>query len=308
MKWASVLLIGSILSSLTAHSATAAATTAEGTVLQNTSEFCGENAYKHCAALCDIGPRPSGSEGYRKQLEYLTSYLEQYGWTVSQYSFKAPNGVPMTNLHAVYGKSQSTRPIILTCHIDTKTGISDNFVGADDGASGASVILEAARIMAQEPETAEHVELIFFDGEESFAYRMTETDGLYGSRADVKRRGTDLPEYQINLDMVGARNKKIAVPIFDVHCELLDIYEQVIDELEYDPLKWDFADESYWDDDLPYREAGVKTINLICKFVNSMWWHTPRDNMSRICPKSLKESGYVALAMIRRLLVSLKED
>lgn len=301
MKWATVLLIGSILSPFIAQSATNERT-ATGAVVQNASEFSGENAYKHCAELCDIGPRPSGSEGYRQQLEYLTKHLEECGWIVTRHSFQAPNGVPMTNLHAVYGKSTDTRPVILTCHIDTKTGISENFVGADDGASGAAVILEAARIMAAEQQLAEQVELIFFDGEEAFAYRMTETDGLYGSRADVKRRGDDLPEYQINLDMVGARNKKIAVPFFDAHYELLEIYESVIDELGYNPLKWDIADESYWDDDLPYRESGVKTINLICNFVNSMWWHTPRDNMSRICPKSLEESGRVTLAMLRELL------
>lgn len=297
-----MLLIGSILS-LGAIQAAPALPAAESTAFQNTPDFCGENAYKHCAALCAIGPRPSGSEGYRRQLEYLTEHLEKYGWLVTRHSFSAPNGVPMTNLHAVYGKAAATtRPIILTCHIDTKTGISDDFVGADDGASGAAVILEAARIMAGNTNTAEQVELIFFDGEESFARRMTETDGLYGSRADVKRRGEDLPEFQINLDMVGARNKKIAVPLFDVHFELLEIYDSVIAELNYDPLKWDIADESYWDDDLPYREAGVKTINIICKFVNSMWWHTPRDNMSRICPKSLEESGRVTLAMIRELV------
>ena len=48
----------------------------------------------------------------------------------------------------------------------------------------------------------------FLDGEEAFAPRMSETDGLYGSRHDVARRGSQLPVWQINLDMVGGRNKK----------------------------------------------------------------------------------------------------
>ena len=270
--------------------------------LQATPDFNGENAYLHCAELCHIGPRPSGSAGYEKQLQYLTKHLQACGWRVERQSFTAPHGVQMTNLHAFYGESADARPLIVSCHIDTKIGISDDFVGADDGASGAAVLLEAARILANEPQLAARVELVFFDGEEAVAPRMTETDGLYGSRYDVQRRGATLPRYQINLDMVGARNKTIMVPIFDSSPELVEAYEAVVKELGLNDKKWTITDDEYWDDDRYFREAGVATINLICDFVGSIWWHTPRDNMKRICPKSLHESGLVTLALIRRVL------
>ncbi len=270
--------------------------------LQATPDFNGENAYLHCAELCHIGPRPSGSAGYEQQLQYLTKHLQACGWRVERQSFTAPHGVQMTNLHAFYGEGTEARPLIVSCHIDTKIGISDDFVGADDGASGAAVLLEAARILSNEPQLAARVELVFFDGEEAVAPRMTETDGLYGSRYDVQRRGATLPRYQINLDMVGARNKTIMVPIFDSSPELVEAYEAVVKELGLNDKKWTITDDEYWDDDRYFREAGVATINLICDFVGSIWWHTPRDNMKRICPKSLHESGMVTLALIRRVL------
>lgn len=270
--------------------------------LQATPDFNGENAYLHCAELCHIGPRPSGSAGYEKQLQYLTKHLQACGWRVERQSFTAPHGVQMTNLHAFYGESADARPLIVSCHIDTKIGISDDFVGADDGASGAAVLLETARILANEPQMAAGVELVFFDGEEAVAPRMTETDGLYGSRYDVQRRGATLPRFMINLDMVGARNKTIMVPIFDSSPVLVEAYEAVVKELGLNDKKWTITDDEYWDDDRYFREAGVATINLICDFVGSIWWHTPRDNMKRICPKSLHESGLVTLALIRRVL------
>ncbi len=272
--------------------------------LQNTPDFNGENAYVHCAELCKIGPRPSGSAGYEKQLQYLTRYLQEYGWRVEQHTFTAPHGVKMTNLHAFYGESTGNRPLILTCHIDTKTGISADFVGADDGASGAAVLLETARILSADREKATGVELVFFDGEEAVAARMTETDGLYGSKYDVERRGDNLPRYMINLDMVGARNKTIGVPLFDSSPDLVEAYLACIKDLGLSEKKWTVTDQEYWDDDRHFREAGVDTINLICDFVGSIWWHSERDNMSRICPKSLKESGMVALALIHRLLTA----
>ncbi|MBQ4636081.1 MAG: M28 family peptidase [Akkermansia sp.] len=270
--------------------------------LKHTPDFCGENAYVHCAELCKLGPRPSGSDAYEKQLQYITRHLEQHGWAIRRHSFTSPHGVKMTNLHALFAKEEApSSELLLTCHIDTKINIPDDFVGADDGASGAAVLMELARLLSG-TEHAHRIELVFFDGEEAVAERMTETDGLYGSKYDVERRGDNLPRYMINLDMVGARNKTIQVPLFDSSPELVDAYLETIKELKLNENKWTVTDQEYWDDDRHFREAGVATINLICDFVGSIWWHTPRDNMSRICPKSLQESGLVTLGLLRRIL------
>ena len=271
--------------------------------LQNTKHFCGENAYYHCSELCKLGPRPSGSAAYEQQLRYLSQHLEQAGWSVSRHPFAAPNGTSMTNLHAHFGSApaSSTRPILLSCHIDTKMGIGPDFIGADDGASAAAVLLETARILSAQPEIAAQVELVFFDGEEAFGTHMTEEDGLYGSGFDAARRGSNLPLYQINLDMVGAKNKHIGVPFHDTAPELLSLFEESVDTLRLNPRRWEIIDASYLDDNIPFKEAGVSTLNIIAQFTNSTWWHTPRDNMSRICPQSLQESGILTLHILRQL-------
>ncbi len=264
-------------------------------------EFSGDNAYLHCHNICAMGPRLSGSLAYEKQLNYLEQHLRAAGWQVVRDSFSA-RGVAMTNLRAVKGNEAGVRPLLLSCHVDTKINIAPDFESADDGASAAAVLLELARTL---PENfAQQIELIFLDGEESFAPRMSEQDGLYGSKYDVTRRGENLPRYQINLDMVGGRNKIIAPPSLETSDFMYAHYSAAIQELGFSQDKWTIWPGSYMDDHLPYLEAGVESLNLIAVFVGSDWWHTPRDNMSRICSKSLLESAQMVRVLIRRLLMN----
>ncbi len=263
--------------------------------LVDTPEFSGHNAYTHCAAICAMGPRYSGSAAYETQLQYLEKHLHAAGWQTARDTFAAPNGVRMCNLRAF--RSSTPAPLLISCHVDTKINIAPDFQSADDGASGAAVLLELARILKDE-----RVELIFLDGEEAFAPRMSEEDGLYGSRFDVARRGSTLPRWQINLDMVGGRNKTIAVPALDTSDAMYAQYTAAVKTLGFSEMKWTAWPGSYLDDHVPYLEAGVDSLNLIAVFAGSNWWHTPRDNMSRICPRSLHESGLITRQLIGQLL------
>lgn len=265
--------------------------------------FSGRNAYIHCARLCALGPRPTGSAAYTRQISYLAEQLRIAGWEVRTQPFSLSNGAGMVNLHAFFGSPERPRPLLISCHIDTKSGIH-GFVGADDGASGAALLLELSRCLAAAPEQAAQVELVFFDGEEAFGRRMTETDGLYGSRYDVMRRRGKLPRWQINLDMLGGRNKTVAVPLLDSSPALLEHYERAVDELHLPAEKWLIYPGSYLDDHRPFAEAGVETLNLICAFSRENWWHTEQDNMSRISSASLEESGRVVMQILRRLTES----
>lgn len=278
----------------------ASSSTALPAELTETPDFCGDNAYVHCARLCALGARPSGSPGYAAQLDYLEKHLRACGWQVQRDPFST-RGVPMCNLRAVKGDAAETRPVLISCHIDTKRGIP-HFVGADDGASAAALMLELARTLPDEQ--AAQTELIFLDGEEAFAPRMSDTDGMYGSKYDVRRRGTALPLYQINLDMVGGRNKTIAIPALDTSDAMYARYAAAVRELNLNPERWTVWPGSYLDDHRPYVEAGVDSLNLIAYFSGDHWWHTDKDDMSRICPQSLQESG----KMVKYLLETLKAE
>lgn len=273
------------------------------TTFTDAPAFSGDNAYLHTAALCALGPRPSGSEAYARQLGYLETRLTAAGWQVERDTFSAPNGTPMCNLRARFGEGEATRPVLVSCHIDTKR--LPGFIGADDGASAAGAMLELARVLAAEhPQLAEQVEFIFLDGEEAFGAHMTAEDGLYGSRHDVARRATGkgLPRYQINLDMVGGADNAIAVPAYDTSDEMLAQYAKAILAENLSSARWTIVPASYRDDHRPYLEAGVEALNLIADFRGSSWWHKSGDTMERISPRTLGETGRLCLRLLAQLL------
>ncbi len=269
-------------------------------------DFSGENAYAQCAQRCALGPRPSGSAAYVAQLEHLEEHLQAAGWQTRREEFAPLPGMRMVNLHASFGEGAATRPLLISCHIDTKAGIP-GFIGADDGASAAAVMLEAARILAsRHPEWAAQVEFIFFDGEEAFGARMNEQDGMYGSKHDVARRLAQgisaLPRWQVNLDMIGGRDMLIAIPLLDTTDAMVEQYQNAVDALGLSHERWTAYPGSYLDDHLPYVRVGVDSLNLIAYFQGGGWWHTTRDNMSRISAHSLEESGRLLLQLCRQLL------
>ena len=104
--------------------------------------------------------------------------------------------------------------------------------------------------------------------------------------------------------MVGGRQKTIAPPSMETSDFMYAHYTASVRELGLDPTRWSIWPGSYMDDHLPYLEAGVDSLNLIADFLGSSWWHTTGDNMNRICPRSLEESGRMTRHLLQRLLQS----
>lgn len=274
--------------------------------LQETDHFNGGNAMFHAARITEMGDRSAGSPGYRSQLEYLKGELARHGWTCREQSFEeeTPKGrIRFTNLRARFGAEPDFRvPVqgLLTCHIDTKPDIP-GFTGANDGASGAAAILETARILSGEPARAREMELVFFDGEESFAKHMDNEDGLYGSKHYAAALQPPLPRWQLNLDMVGRQGKKIRIPAMTPQ-SMYQVYSRAIRELGYSPEEWGVSGYAILDDHVPFMERGMDTLNLIDDFEDGNWWHTSKDNMGILGEKSFRNTGEMTLHILRQLL------
>ncbi len=275
----------------------------ESVSLSTDPDVSGENAYIHTKAFCDMGLRVTGSPAYEAQLQYIEKHLKAYGWETQRRAFTGA-GQPMVNLYATFGGEDQARPLLLSCHIDAKIGVSDTFQAANDGASGAAAMIEIARLLVLKPEQAKRVEMVFFDGEESFAWNMTDEDGLYGSTWDAERRVSvkALPRYQINLDMVGGHRIPIAIPMYDTSTEMYAEYSKAIQKLKLSGVQWTVAATSIMDDHTPFLKRGVESINLIGDFIGSDWWHTDGDNMELISKGKLKDSCRMALQLIEQLL------
>lgn len=146
--------------------------------------------------------RLPGTKGSMAVQKHITSTLSSLsaGWDIDLNSFQSPTPrgkVPFTNIIATLDPS-APRRLILACHYDSKALPPDPrapervFLGASDSAVPCAMILELATSLDSQlkefkkQKAAVSLQLVFFDGEESFE-EWTDTDSLYGSRHLAER-------------------------------------------------------------------------------------------------------------------------
>ena len=138
--------------------------------------FDGAQAYTYLKQICELGRRPSGSPGMAAQQKLLADHFTKLGGQVEWQRFSMPNPqdgqpVPLVNL-IVRWQPQLTERIVLCTHYDTlpyplrdPRNPHGLFVGANDGASGAALLMALGNEMPKL--TLKYgVDFVFFDAEE----------------------------------------------------------------------------------------------------------------------------------------------
>ncbi|CAN5314099.1 M28 family peptidase [soil metagenome] len=259
-------------------------------------EFSGENAFQHVQKLVDLGPRPPGTEALEQARVYITGELEKLGWTVTRQTFTdaTPQGaITFVNLLATYTGAKSEPGFLLCSHYDTKFYENIRFVGANDGGSSNGVLIEMARVLAQRPELAAQVQLVFFDGEEAYV-DFTETDGLYGSRYFARQLVEQNRVKQflagILFDMVGDKDLRITLSP-DSPPELARGIFAAAEALGV-RKHFTYYHSPIIDDHTPLNAIGIPVVDLIdFEFPP---WHTAEDTMDKISAESMQIVGAVA--------------
>jgi Zn-dependent M28 family amino/carboxypeptidase len=206
----------------------------------------------------------------------------------------------MTNLIAKFPGAQA-KIVMVAGHYDTKLFNDFRFVGANDGASSAALLLELARSL-QGRKHALTYWLIFFDGEEAVR-EWTDTDSLYGSRHLVQKLSSngELGRIQsmILVDMIGDAH-------LEIHREagstpwLTDTVFNAAHRLGYTNQFLD-SPTSVGDDHIPFVNAGVAAMDLIDFNPDDGYWHTAKDTVEHCSPLSLTIVGRVVLASLADL-------
>src|SRR6267378_5578079 len=241
------------------------------------SEFSGEKALNHVQSLVDLGPRPAGSDAIVRARAYIEEQLESCGWKVTEQQFtnNTPRGqVRFVNLIARFGAATKANDLFLLCsHYDTKIFDTFRFVGANDGGSSTGLLLELARVLAQQPRLAERIEVVFFDGEEAFE-NFSDTDGIYGSRhfAHELAKGGSAKSFRggILFDLVGDRSLDITLPPNSPTKIARDVFASA------DALKlrnhFTYFDQDITDDHSPLNAIGIPVLDMID--FHYAPWHT----------------------------------
>jgi len=283
--------------------------------------FDGEAAYAYLKLICDFGPRPSLSEGMRKQREFLKQHFIALKAEVIEQPFPArePNSgqvVHLTNLVVRWHPERKKR-LLFCCHYDTRPFPDRDpvnprgvFIGANDGGSGVAVLCELGKQIA-EMDGPYGVDFVFFDGEE-FVYFDKRDPMFLGSTFFAQQYATQRFDWKyqfgILLDMVGDKELQI---YYEGHSlgfapRLTRSIWGVAQELG---VKEFVAKERHKinDDHVPLNTiARIETCDIIDfdfpnPESNNAYWHTEKDTVDNCSADSLGKVGKVVLEWLRQM-------
>lgn len=271
--------------------------------------FDEKNAYAQLVRQCDFGPRNPGSSGHSKCRDFLVATLKKYTDTVEIQPFPmtlpgSRNPVEASNIIARFNPSDTNR-IILCAHWDTRPWADKDpdpaqhntpILGANDGASGAAVLLEMSRLFQAKPPPI-GVDIVLFDAED--AGESGESKGwIQGSEYFVRSlKPAEQPLFAILLDMIGDKELQIYKESYSWEYAR-DITETVWKAAADLGLK-EFKDTVRYavlDDHIPFLRMGIPCIDIID--FDYIYWHTVQDTPDKCSAASLGAVGKVLVQVI----------
>ncbi len=209
----------------------------------------------------------------------------------------------LANIIASYNSSNGRR-IMLCAHWDSRPRSDQDpdsalarlpVLGANDGASGAAVMLEMGRLFQKNPPPI-GVDIVLFDGED-YGLKGADNGWFLGSIYFSRNLGSYRPRLAILVDMVGDKDLRIYRESIsqqyaaELNNYIWDIARGIGSQAFVDSVK-----HSVTDDHIALLSAGIKAIDIID--FDYPWWHTHLDTPDKCSPRSLAEVGKVLIAAI----------
>ena len=282
----------------------------------------GQRAFGYLKAICDLGRRPSGSAGMRKQQAFLIEHFRKLGakkidqqkWTIRHP--ENGNPVDLVNLLVQWHPKRQNR-VLLCAHYDTRPFPDEDpvnprgtFIGANDGASGVAVLCELGNHLAN-LDTPYGVDFVFFDAEE-FIFPQDRGEYFVGSIRFAEQYRAQPPKHRyvcaVLLDMVGDRELQIykeknSWTWTDSRPLVQDIWNTAR-RLQIREFRQRVGHEIR-DDHLPLHNiAGIPACDIIdfdYPRRGRNYWHTSADTPDKCSPLSLAKVGWVVLEWLRHV-------
>jgi len=173
--------------------------------------------------------------------------------------------------------------IVIGAHVDHLGNIDDHiFCGANDNASGTTVVMEVAEafcLLEKAPKRS--VLFIAFTGEEM---------GLIGSSYFVENPQMPLSNIKamINLDMVGSGDDAIMVVGGNSFPEFAELFDTLTSQYVHVPVKRRWASSN--SDHYPFHKAGIPAVFLYA-MRGVPTYHTSKDRPETLDPEVMENVG-----------------
>ncbi|MCX6027439.1 MAG: M28 family peptidase [Chloroflexi bacterium] len=260
--------------------------------------FDGQRAVDIVRAQLAFGPRVTGSPANDQAAEWIVSELRAQGWQAdlqpSDY-----HGTPVRNIWARRGSGPA---ILLGAHWDSRRRADRDpqrpeapVPGANDGASGAAVLLELARALDLDWSTRQ-VWLVFFDAEDNGG--LDGWEWIVGSTlfarslAEAEARGElDLArdvQAAVIVDMVGDFDQRFPLERNSDPALQQVLWAQAA-ALGYGAQFVSEPGQAILDDHLPFCSLGLPAVDIID--LDYPYWHTTADTLDKVSAESLERVG-----------------
>jgi len=253
------------------------------------------------------GPQPAF-----EQIEGLG--LDVESWDVDyRKTGQAPplQGAPkitVTDLAAIIPGTRSQDRFVLVAPFDSRRFDDFEFVGANDGASGAAVVLEIARVLAADP-LPYATEIVFLDGESPFSAPdgqkgFYQEVGSLGLASHLQEEGVSRVRLLVYLNRVGDADLRIARDLMShrIYREEFWNAAAALDRAQAFPHDAAFENVGIGH---PYLvQIGLRQIVTIEDTAfggdqpPGLYANTAQDTMERCSPDSLQTVGVVVLAAL----------
>jgi hypothetical protein len=287
------------------------------------SQFSGERAWEHLEKLVEIGPRVAATPGAEEARSYIRAQLEAIGLEPEPLSFDviyevADGEAGTLNFETVLAviPGESADLLVLAAPFDSRHFEGFTHVGANNGASGAALLLEMARVLSVDP-IPYTVWLAFLDGDATYSEDAPPDERFLGSQALVREiqeaDALSRARLMVYFNQVADRDLVIAR---DLRSErvIRRSFQHAAKELGY---------ERVFPPDRPFsRPPGGHGAFLSVGFRRVMvvsddsfggdeapgvYWQTEEDTLEQCDPESLAIVGAVSNAGLREVVTLLRK-
>lgn len=281
----------------------------------------GKRAFQFTSDFVAIGPRPLGSEGHKRAVDFITSKLKDAGASVDYDQFETQTAAGKFPVNNIIGKIQGKKDgiIVIAGHYETNlptsedlkgaTAAGEKFVGANDGGSTTGLMIELANVLNKQKGSAATLDgysvwFLFTDAEEA-TVKWSDADSVYGSKHLAQKWQQDGTARKVKafllLDMIG--DKDLDVLREDNSTPWLeDVIYRAAQRLG--TQSHFFAQHGGIEDDhKPFAAVGIPVADIIDLDYGpgNIYHHTSQDTMDKLSPQSLQVVGDVVLEAIRAL-------
>jgi hypothetical protein len=288
--------------------------------------FDGDSALLFCKRQVAFGPRVPGTQSHLACGDFIVETMKRLGADVIEQEFEAvlynQNTVKGRNIFASLNP-QAKKRVLLAAHWDTRPYADQDeernhnvpIEGANDGASGVSILMEvAAAIKRSKTLPTVGLDFIFFDvedyGEPEFSNSRSEkVNYCLGSQhwGQYRHDPNYRAYYGILFDMVGGQEAQFYFEAnsYQIAPSICELVWTTAENLGYGTVFVRKKSHLEITDDHIFvsKLAGIPMIDIIehglpsgKTFFNH--WHKVSDTFDKLSPQTLKAVGQTTLAVV----------